>query len=197
MEAGERIRPYKQVARAKLQQRTRDSLIDAAEREFYAGRWQQTSLEALAASAGVTKQTLLRHFGSKHGLLEQALLRGYSEVHDQRFSSPTDDVAGAVDNLLEHYARWGERALRIDAVDGLGEAFANVRRGARQVHYYWVDHAFGSWLRRRRGKDRVRRRAALIALCDVYTWRLLSRDLELGPAEVRATLIQAIENVIR
>jgi AcrR family transcriptional regulator len=197
MKTGERARPYKQVARAQLQERTRDSLIDAAEREFYAGRWQQTSLEALAASAGVTKQTLLRHFGSKHGLLEQALLHGYSEVHDQRFSSPTDDVAGAVDNLLEHYERWGERALRIDAVDGLGEAFANVRRGARQVHYEWVDHAFGSWLQRRRGKERARRRATLIALCDVYTWRLLSRDLGLAPAEVRATLIGAIEGVIR
>jgi AcrR family transcriptional regulator len=197
MEAGERARPYKQVARAQLQQRTRDSLIDAAEREFYADRWQRTSLDAIAASAGVTKQTLLRHFGSKRGLLEQALLHGYSEVHDQRFSSPTDDVAGAVDNLLEHYERWGERALRIDAVDGLGEAFANVRLGARQVHYDWVDHAFGSWLQRRRGKERVRRRATLIVLCDVYTWRLLSRDLGLTRADLRATLIQAIENVIR
>jgi AcrR family transcriptional regulator len=197
MEVGERARPYKQVARARVQQRTREALIDAAEREFYAGRWQQTSLEAIAATAEVTKQTLLRHFGSKDRLLEQALLRGYSEVHDQRFSAPTGDIAGAVDNLLEHYEQWGERSLRIGAVDGLGEGFANVGRRARQLHYDWVEHAFGSWLQRLRGKDRVRRRAALIVLCDVHTWWLLSRDLGLARADLRATLIQAIESVIR
>jgi AcrR family transcriptional regulator len=197
MEAGQRARPYKQVARARVQQHTRDKLIDAAEREFFAGRWQRASLEAIAASAGVTKQTLLRHFGSKDGLLEQALLRGYGEVHDQRFGAPAGDIAGAVDNLLEHYERWGERSLRMTATDGLGEAFANVGRAARQVHYDWVEHAFGPLLQRVRGKDRVRRRAALIALCDVHTWWLLSNDLGLSRADLRATLIQAIESVLR
>ena len=45
-------------------------------------------------------------------------------------------------------------------------------------------------------KDRRRRRAALIALCDVHTWRLLSHELELPRAEVRATLIDAVESLI-
>jgi hypothetical protein len=33
---------------------------------------------------------------------------------------------------------------------------------------------------------------ALIALCDVHTWRLLTHDLGLARSEVRATLIDAI-----
>ena len=45
-------------------------------------------------------------------------------------------------------------------------------------------------------KDRRRRRAALIALCDVHAWWLLSHDLELSRAQVRAILIDAIERLI-
>jgi AcrR family transcriptional regulator len=196
MKSSARARPYRQVARARAQQQTRDALIAAAESEFLAGRWGAASLEAIAASAGVTKQTLLRHFGSKDGLLERALEQGYNEVREQRFAAPVDDVAGAVDNLLDHYERWAERALRIGAVEAVGGVAAEIGRSARQLHHDWVEHAFGSSLRVLSAKDRGRRRAALIALCDVHTWRLLSHDLELPRAEVRATLIDAIERLI-
>jgi AcrR family transcriptional regulator len=196
MEVGARTRPYRQVARAEAQQLTRDALIAAAQGEFFAGRWEEASLEAIAASAGVTKQTLLRHFGSKDGLLERALERGHDEVRAQRFNAPSGDVAGAVENLLEHYERWGERAIRIGAVDGVGSVAAGLGRRARQLHYAWVEHAFGSCLERLGAKDRARRRAALIALCDVHTWWLLSHDLGLPRVEVRATLINAIESLI-
>jgi AcrR family transcriptional regulator len=188
-------RPYKQVTRARAQRQTRDALLDAAQREFFAGRWEEVSLEAIAAGAGVTKQTLLRHFGSKDALLEQATERGFTEVRDQRFDMPSGDIAAAVDNLLEHYEQWGERAMRIGAVEGLG-AVARLGRRARQLHYDWVDHAFGPALQQLGAKNRTRRRAALIALCDVHTWWLLSHDLGLPRAEVRATLIQAIEPLI-
>jgi AcrR family transcriptional regulator len=196
MEVRARTRPYRQAARAQAQQRTRDALIAAAQSEFFAGRWEETSLDAIAASAGVTKQTLLRHFGSKDGLLERALEQGFNEVRDQRFNAPVGDVARAVDNLLAHYEGWGERAIRIGALDGLGEVAAELGRRARRLHYDWVEHAFGSSLRRLGAEDRRRRRAALIALCDVHTWWLLSHDLELPRAEVRATLIEAIERLI-
>lgn len=196
MEVEARTRRYRQVARAQAQRRTRDALIAAAQGEFFAGRWEQASLEAIAASARVTKQTLLRHFGSKDGLLERALERGFDEVREQRFNAPSGDVAGAVENLLEHYERWGERALLIGAVDGLGEVATGLGRRARQLHYEWVEHAFGWSLERLSAKDRGRRQAALIALCDVHTWWLFSHDLELPRAEVRATLIDAIERLI-
>ena len=194
MEVGERSRPYRQVARAKAQRRTREALLDAAEREFFGGHWERASLESMAASAGVTKQTLLRHFRSKDGLFEQAMARGYSRVSAQRLSAPRDDIAGAVDNLLDHYEQWGERSLRIGAAGGATGLLAAVSREARQFHYDWVEHAFGVWLDRLRG--RAHRRAALIALCDVHTWWLLSQDLGLGRAEVRATLIGAIEALL-
>ena len=113
--ASDRERAYNQVARAQAQQQTRDALLEAATEEFLDGDWQQASLETLAAKAGVTKQTLLRHFGSKDGLLMQALIHGATQIRDQRWSAPTGDIAGAVDNVLDHYEAWGERSMRIGA----------------------------------------------------------------------------------
>src|SRR3954454_7595259 len=68
-------RPYTQVKRAQERERTRGALLDAARDVFLSGAWEETSLEAIAARAGVTKQTLLRHFGSKRGLLEAGAQR--------------------------------------------------------------------------------------------------------------------------
>ncbi|HYM54756.1 MAG TPA: TetR/AcrR family transcriptional regulator [Solirubrobacteraceae bacterium] len=190
-------RPYNKVARALAQQRTQEALLDAADEEFYKHDWHGTSLERLATKAGVTKQTLLRHFGSKDGLLLHALLRGYEQVREQRWSVPTGDVEGTVENLLDHYETWGERSLRISAWMDNGPALlAKLSQTARQVHYDWVEYAFSPWIGSLDGQARVRCRAALIALCDVHTWWLLSHDLGLERPEVRATLTQAIEGVI-
>ncbi|MGA9876208.1 MAG: TetR/AcrR family transcriptional regulator [Solirubrobacteraceae bacterium] len=190
-------RRYKQVARAQAQERTRDALLDAADEEFYEGHWPKASLEALAKRAGVTKQTLLRHFGSKEGLMLHMLVRGATKVHDQRWSTPTNDVAGAIENLLDHYEEWGERSLRIGAwLDSGSSLLAMFSRAAREVHYNWVEYAFGPWLEHLKGRARARRRAALIALCDVQTWWLFSHDLSLERSEIRAILVDLIERLL-
>jgi AcrR family transcriptional regulator len=190
-------RPYKQVARAQSRQRTREALLDAAIEEFTQGHWEKVSLEAVAARAGVTKQTLLRHFGSKDGLLLQALANSGAEMLEQRWSAPRGDVEGAVDNVLDHYEAWGERSLRVGAWLQSGPPpLANISQMARQLHYDWVEYAFGPQLKRLKGQARIRCRAALIALCDVHTWWLLSHDLGLERSEVRAILTNAIERLL-
>jgi AcrR family transcriptional regulator len=189
-------RPYKQVARAKAQERTRDALLEVAMDEFVGDRWQKTSLETLSARAGVTKQTLLRHFGSKDGLLMQALMRGASQVFDQRWSVAAGDIDGAVENLLDHYEEWGERSLRIGAWQSGPAMLARLSQMARQVHYDWIEYVFAPWLDGLDEPARTRRRAALIALCDVHTWQLLSHDLGFARSEVHATLTSAIEAVV-
>lgn len=189
-------RRYRQVARAEGQQRTREALLDAAEREFFAGRFENVSLEELAARAGVTKQTLLRHFGTKEGLLEASARRGRERIAAQRFGAPAGDVAGAVDNLLGHYEQQGEGALALGALEGRDAVLGEVLASAKQLHYAWVEHAFAPQLERVRGRVRARRRAALIALCDVQVWWLLVHDLGFSRAEVRRTLIEVIERLL-
>ncbi len=189
-------RPYKQKARARARERTRDALAQAAAEEFYEGRWQHTSLEALSARAGTTKQTLLRHFGSKDGLLLQALARAGAQVLDQRWSAPRGDIEAAVENLLDHYETWGERSLRIGAWQSGPPALAKLSQLARQVHYEWVEHVFEPWLAGLDEPARTRRRGALIALCDVQTWWLLAHDLGFERAQLCATLTEAIAGVV-
>ena len=188
-------RPYTQDKRAQATERTRAALLDAADAAFFSGDWEQESLEAIAARAGVTKQTLLRHFGSKTRLLEAGAERGLASVSAQRLNAPTHDIDGAIENLLDHYADRGDDGLKIAAMRGDG-AIAEIGRRARQLHYDWVEHAFGAWLARAGKAERPRLRAALIAICDVHTWQLLSRDLRLARPEVKRTLVLMIGRLL-
>jgi AcrR family transcriptional regulator len=192
MEAGRR---YVKVARAQAEEQTRTALLDAADQAFLSGPWEQASLEAIARAAGVTKQTLLRHFGSKEHLLERVLLRAVDEVEKQRLSVPTNDISGAVDNLLHHYEIRGGRAMRSSNLDTDGP-LADLGRRARQFHYDWVSLAFGAWLTAVGPSERRQLHAALIALCDVQTWWILTHDLELSHEEVRATLTLTINRLL-
>lgn len=188
-------RTYTKVARAEAEQQTREALMDAARATVVAGSWSTVSLEAIAARAGVTKQTLLRHFGSRDGLLTESTARAVDEIREQRFAAPPGDIGAAVDNLIEHYERHGETGLTIGALGGEG-ALDEIALGARRLHYEWVEHAFGPWLARSRGRAHARLRAALIAACDLQTWWILSHDLSLDRRDVRATLVMTIERLL-
>jgi len=188
-------RAYTQVARAAAEERTRDALLDVAARTFFEGSWATTSLQGIAAEAGVTKQTLLRHFGSRDGLARAAFERARDAVVAQRASAPVGDIGGAVDNLLDHYEAFGDRALKLEALPP-GAGGSEFLEEGRELHYEWVSRVFAPFLAQHSGRDRTRRRAALIAICDVHTWRLLSRHLGLSRSEVRATLIIAIRGAL-
>jgi AcrR family transcriptional regulator len=181
-------RTYVKVARAEAEERTRSALLDAAEAAFFGGLWESVSLASIATDAGVTKQTLLRHFGSRDGLLERTFERAFERVQEQRMQSPSDDIRGAVANLLDHYDAVGDASLKIASMEGSG-LIAEIGRRARQLHYDWIDHAFGSWLAARRQPERSRLRSILIALCDVRAWHILTRELGLTRAEVKSALV--------
>lgn len=178
------MRTYTKVARADAEERTKTALTDAATRAFFEDDWTATSLQSIASEAGVTKQTLLRHFGSKEGLANAAFDRAMRDAVEHRFAVEPGDLEGAVDTLIEHYEAMGDRALKLEALHGDSEF---VKAG-REFHYAWIDRVFGA--------VGQRRRAALIAVCDVHTWRLLSEHLALPRREVRATLLLAIRGVL-
>jgi AcrR family transcriptional regulator len=190
-----RSRTYVKVARAQRELRTRTALLEAAERAFFAGIWEATTLDAVAAGAGVTKQTLLRHFGTKDGLLEQTFQRAYDRVQAQRMRAPADDIDAAVENLLEHYDSVGDASLKIAAMRG-GQLITELGRRARQLHYDWIDHAFGAWLAALLPRDRAHVRATLITICDVRAWDILTNELGLSRADTKAALILTVRRLL-
>jgi AcrR family transcriptional regulator len=188
-------RPYRMVARAEAAKATSTRVLDAALELFTDHQYEDVSLEAVAGLAGVTKQTVLRRFGSKEDLFVAAMDHVGEGVMRQRDAAPPGDVKAAVTNLLDHYEGWGENRLRMLSQETRIPIVAkNVREG-RAYHLSWVERTFAPQLVGREGMARKRRIAALAALTDVYTWKLLRRDLGLSRAATERTLVELIEEL--
>lgn len=173
-------RPYRMQSRAAAAAATGARILDAAETLFWAEPVAEISLDRIAELAGVTVQTVLRRYKSKDGLFEAAAQRAYERVVRQRDAAPKDDPAGAVRNLIDHYEELGDRVLRLlgeeDKVPGLRKL---TDRG-RDFHRDWCQRVFDAALADLPAAARARRLAQLIAITDVYMWKLLRRDRALS-----------------
>ena len=185
-------RPYRMAARAEATAATADRILDAAVEMFTDRPYEDVSLDLIAADAGVTKRTLLRRFESKDALFGVAMQRAVGEMVAHRGAAPIGDVPGAVANVVGQYERWGTNRLRLLAQEDRIPVVAEWVQGGRAYHWDWVARVFAPQLAGLRGGARKRRVAALVALTDVYTWKLLRRDLGLSRADTERTLIDLI-----
>lgn len=196
MKSARPTRPYRMEARAQAAADTHRRVLEAAIRRLGDAFYDEVSLADVAREAGVTVQTVLRRFGSKEGLAEAATTLGLEKVRAERFASPPGDLDAAVGSLVAHYEAWGERSLRFLAQEDRVAAIRRVTDAGRALHHEWVDHAFGPWLARLRGASRARRRAALVAVTDVYVWKVLRRDLGLDPRTAETVLRSLVAAVV-
>lgn len=186
-------RPYRMRARAEAAEGTRRRILHAAI-TLYAERWlDQFSLEEVAARAGVTVQTVLRRFGSKEGLIAAAGEDLRRQVERQRGAAPVGDVAGAVRNLVDHYEEVGDIVLRALAQEGMYASIRALTERGRTLHREWVDRTFGPFIDAVPAQDRGRFRAQLVALTDVYVWKLLRRDLDLDREQAERAVWEMID----
>lgn len=186
-------RPYRMTARAAAVERTGTRLISAMQELFAERALSDITLEAVAERAGVTLQTLLRRFGSKEGLVVAAAKDGHARVAAQRGEAPPGDHPGCVANLFDHYAEWGDTALRLLGSEASSEAMAEIVARGRATHAAWVERVFHGELAQRRGRPRRLLRAQLIVACDVYVWKLLVRDLRLSRADAERAVLGMID----
>jgi AcrR family transcriptional regulator len=173
-------RAYRMGARAEAAEETRRRILDAVIGLHMERYYDQISLDDVAERAGVTVQTVLRRFGSKDQLIDTASEVARERVVSQRSEAPVGDIAGAVKNLVDHYEEWGESTLRLLAQEDQVPAFRKATDAGRALHYQWVERTFAPLLAERSGEDRKRLLAELVAVCDVYFWKILSRDLGLS-----------------
>ncbi|MBI3929398.1 MAG: TetR/AcrR family transcriptional regulator [Armatimonadetes bacterium] len=191
-----KIRSYHQARRAQSTRRTREHLIEAAVELFSKQLFEATSLNEIAAAAGTTPQTLLRHFGSKEGLFQSALQASTEQVRREREAAPVGDIPGAVANLAEHYRQWGERVLRLLAREDASAQVRRVTDTGRTLHAEWVERTFGPQLDRHRGNLRSQKLDGLIALTDVYVWKVLCLDRKRTTGEYASLLEGLIRAVV-
>ena len=136
--------------------------------------------------------TVIRRFGSKERLIEAAAEEANRRVLRQRDQAPVGDVEGAVRNLVDHYEEWGDGVLRLLAQEERVPAFRAVTDTGRALHYEWVERTFAPLLAGRAGTSRRRLLAELIAVCDVYFWKLLRRDLGLSREQTELAIREVI-----
>jgi len=91
------------LSRAERQARTRDDLLDAAERLFSASGFHATSVDAVADAAGYTKGAVYSNFASK----EDLFLAVYARQADQAVAAIERELAKAPDPItgIETLAR--------------------------------------------------------------------------------------------
>lgn len=189
-------RKYRMGARADAKVATRERILEAAGVLLWQILSERSSLEDVAKSAGTTVQTVLRHFGSKEGLIEVAARRVSEGVRRERAEAPVGDIPGAVSNLVEHYERYGSVVVRMLAEEHRIPILHKAADRGREVHHEWVARTFEPHLTRLHGTERERRMAQLVAVCDVYVWKLLRSDMKLGVPQTETALTELIERLV-
>ena len=189
-------RRYRGTIQAEVAALTRQRILDAA-LALYAESWiDEVTLEQVAARAGVTVQTVIRRFGSKEGLFDAAAREAYIQAQRQRDEAPAGDIVGAVRNLVEHYEEVGDRVLRALAQEERYPALRPLMDAGRVGHRAWVERTLHPFLVGHEERVRERLLAELVAVTDVYVWKLLRRDLELSRAATERALQEMVSALL-
>jgi AcrR family transcriptional regulator len=179
--------------RAEAAAATGERILGAASELFWEQPGAEVSLERVARRAGVSVRTVIRRFGGSGGLMAAALQREAERVQRQRDEAPVGDLAGAVRVLLDHYEELGERVLRLLAEEHRSTELRAVVEQGRSLHVAWCERVFAAALAALRGAQRERRLAQLVAVCDVYTWKVLRRDRGLSRRDTERALVELLE----
>jgi AcrR family transcriptional regulator len=183
-------RPYRMGARAEAAAATRQSITDAFVALFAARHYDEITLELVAAGAGVSVQTVIRHFGSKDELFAAVAHEMAAEERGRRSRSPVGDPATVIRDIVAHYERMGDIALRLLAQEGRLPALREAADVGRAIHRDWVQRAFGPGLTRTR-------HGQLVALTDVYVWKLLRRDLGFGRRRTEEAMTEMVSALLQ
>jgi AcrR family transcriptional regulator len=186
-------RAYRQVARAAATETTRARILDAfaaALRE----RWMDdVTLDDIAAAASTTRQTVIRLFGGKEGLLAAVAERIAREVEVRR-TLPVggDRPTNAARALARDYEAADAMILRLLAQEEAHPVLSSLLNVGRREHRRWVAETFDEELRRLEPQVAAAVLDQLVVATDVYTWKLLRRDMGHKPA----TVIQRLASLI-
>ena len=193
--AGAQKRTYRLGVRADLAAETARSIL-AATIDLYGERfYDQVSLEDIAERAGVTVQTLIRRFGSKEKMISAAAEDRRATIRNPRDETPVGDLAAAAKALVETYEDHGDRVLRMLAQEDRIPAFRLIADTGRAYHYAWVDRIFAPLLAKQSRRDRECLRAQIIAVCDLYVWKVLRRDLGMSAAETQRAILHMLSTL--
>jgi AcrR family transcriptional regulator len=174
---------------------TRDRIVDAMLLLALEQAYDDITLAAIARTAHVSHQTVLNHFDSKEGVAAAAAAVLARQTGEARAKAQPGDVTGAIAVLVGEYQRIGDANARwAMSAERLG-SLAPLLDEARARHQAWLERIFSDSLPE---APAARRRAihALHASTDVYTWKLLRRDLRLSRTETEAIMVDLVSGIL-
>lgn len=188
-------RPYRQKARAAAAAANSGRILAAAEDLFSERLYDQVTLEDVARSAGVGLQTLIRRYPTKEALVRGVTEAVSSRVRQQRAQAPAGDLAAIVRNLADHYEATGDEMLTVLSQEDRVAPFREATAEGRRLHRGWVERVFARQLEALPRAERELRIVQLVAICDVYVWKVMRRDQGLTRARYEQALTQMIEGL--
>jgi AcrR family transcriptional regulator len=193
---------YSQGARAAAAEATGRAIVEAFLTRLKREWFDEITLDRVAADAGVTVQTVVRRFGGKVGLLGEAVQALGKQIHAVR-ALHVGDVDRTVANLLKDYEETGDGVIRLLALEERHESLKQFLDKGRAWHRQWVAKSLGPLLggakEERKGRGRSLPEGALdalVAATDVYTWKLLRRDMGRSVEAAAMTMKQLIRATI-
>jgi len=189
-------RPYRMKARAKAAEATRKKILEAIEFAFEELFYDEITLSEVARRAGVSVQTVIRHFESKEGLFVASYLHTAEKMSADRGPLPIGDPGKIVDDLVDHYERFGDRILWLLAQEEREPILKHLADAGRIYHLQWCRQAFAPTLEGLRGKASERRLAQFVTVTDIYVWKLLRRDRGLSKPQTKLAMLELIEQLM-
>lgn len=188
-------RPYRQTARAASAEATGSRIIDAFLNRLREQWYDEIRLEQVAEDAGVTVQTIVRRFGGKAGLLAEAVPAMVRNAKERRISPPGTPEQ-IIRSLVADYEQTGDTIIRLLALEPRHAVLREHLTHARGRHRDWVARAFAADLERLEAGSRESALDALVVATDVYTWKLLRRDMGRGVVATRNTIVGMVRSVL-
>ncbi len=183
-------RAYSMANRAASKEQTRERILQAAFQRFLREHYEDVTLKAIAEDAQVSLQTVLLHFESKEGLV-RAGIQWRKPREEKSREVPPGDIEAAARVVVDRYEEIGRATVRWLAAEERYAAVAELVAVGRAAHRAWVETTFAETLRQSRGAARLRKTMALVAVCDVYVWHVLRRELD------REQTVKTIAEMIR
>ena len=194
---GSRPRAYDMTKRSDAVGGTRRRIAEAALALFKERDYEAVSLDQIARAAGVSHQTVLNHCENKAGVLLAAGELFSEEIRELEADAIPGDVTSVVHTTCVRYevlgdanARWATMGTRAPEV---AEGLARGRLGFQA----WLEEVLGDLMPDDDQPDERRRvLLGLHAALDVFTWKLLRRDLGLSQAQTEAQLTDLVLGVL-
>jgi len=189
-------RGYRQTLRAQKTAETDDRIVAEAERLFSTEPFDRVTLAAITEAAGVTIPTLQRRFGNKEGVFAAFGDRVRARVQKQRGAPPAGDVRAALAELMAHYEAEGRMMWHLLRQEQDVPMLKRALAEGRAFHRAWVESVFADALvPESTPKARRARADALVAVTDLFVWKLLRLDLGRSRADVAASIAAMAEAV--